>query len=199
MVQLPEVHPITVRLTECSPRVQNPGAKLRGTRDNTVRLGYVEPARVPLLHAVPSPPQLPDSLHRLAREQSRRPLDFLSGHAYQDEKLEHRGDFTQERRILFSGFVVRMEDTRQPKCMMFGELAVGAGCVRGQEKEWMECFLDNLGASSMNVDQRTMIVTQDEGDWRRRTAEQGANRFMANGSLQTKPGLDYGMQSYAQT
>ena len=70
-----------------------------------------------------------------------------------------------------------MEDTRQPKCVMFGELAVGAGCVRGQEKEWMECFLDNLGASGMNADQWT-IAAQDEGEWRR-TAEQGANRFMA--------------------
>ena len=26
-----------------------------------------EPARVPLRHAAPSPPQLPDSLHRLAK------------------------------------------------------------------------------------------------------------------------------------
>ena len=69
MVQLPEVHPRTVR-----------------PRDNTVRLHHVEPARVPLRHATPSPPQLPDSLHRLAKEQSRRPPDFLYGHAYQDGK-----------------------------------------------------------------------------------------------------------------
>ena len=54
----------------------------------------VEPARMPLRHAAPSPPQLPDSLHRLTKEQSRRPPDFLSGHAYQDRKGEHRGDFT---------------------------------------------------------------------------------------------------------
>ena len=33
---------------------------------------------------------------RVAKEQSRRPPDFLSGHAYQDGKCEHRGDFTQE-------------------------------------------------------------------------------------------------------
>ena len=42
---------------------------------------HVEPARVPLRHAAPSPPQVLDSLHRLAKAQSRRPLDFLSGHA----------------------------------------------------------------------------------------------------------------------
>ena len=38
------------------------------------------------------------------------------------------------RRILFAGFVVRMEDTRLPKCVMFGELVGGAGCVGGQRK-----------------------------------------------------------------
>ena len=37
-------------------------------------------------HAAPSPAQLPDSLHRLAKEQSHRPPDFLSGHADQDGK-----------------------------------------------------------------------------------------------------------------
>ena len=81
MVQLQKVHPRTVRLTERSPRAQNPDAKSRGTRDNAVRLRHVEPARVPLRHAAPSPPQVPDSLHQLAKAQPRRPPDFLSGHA----------------------------------------------------------------------------------------------------------------------
>ena len=84
MVQLPEVHPRTVRPTERSPRAQNPDAKSRGTRDNAVRLRHVEPTRVPLRHAAPSPPQVLDSLHRLAK--ARRPPDFLSGHASQDGK-----------------------------------------------------------------------------------------------------------------
>ena len=86
MVQLPEVHPRTVRPTERSPRAQNPDAKSRGTRDNAIRLRHVEPARVPLQHAAPSPPQVLDSLHRLAKTQSRRPPHFLSGHASQDGK-----------------------------------------------------------------------------------------------------------------
>ena len=51
-------------------------------------------------------------------------------------------------RILFAGlFVARMEDTRLPKCVMFGELVGGAGCIicmGGQEKEGMGCFLDDL-------------------------------------------------------
>ena len=61
-------HPLTVRPTERSPRAQNPDAKSRGPRDNAVRLRYVEPAREPLRHAAPSLPQLPDSLHRLAKK-----------------------------------------------------------------------------------------------------------------------------------
>ena len=63
---------------------------------NAVRLRHVEPARVSLRHAAPSPPQVLDSSHRLAKVQSRRSPDFLSGHAYQDGKRDHRGDFTQE-------------------------------------------------------------------------------------------------------
>ena len=57
MVQLPEVHPRTVRPTERSPRAQNPDAESRGARDNAVRLRHVEPARVPLRHPAPSPPK----------------------------------------------------------------------------------------------------------------------------------------------
>ena len=48
MVQLPEVHPRTVRPTKRSPRARNPNAKSRGIGDNAVRLRHVEPARVPL-------------------------------------------------------------------------------------------------------------------------------------------------------
>ena len=49
-----------------------------------------------LRHAARSPPHVFDSLHRLAKAQSRRPPDFLSGHARQYGKCEHRGDFTQK-------------------------------------------------------------------------------------------------------
>ena len=35
---------------------------------------------------------------------------------------------------MFAGFVARMEDTRLPKCVMFGEMVGGAGFVGGQEK-----------------------------------------------------------------
>ena len=69
----------------------------------------------------------------------------------------------RRRRILFAGFVARMEDTRLPKCVMFGEMVGGAGCVGSQEKEWMGCFLDDLRAFGINADQWT-TAAQDEGE-----------------------------------
>ena len=59
----------------------------------------------------------------------------------------------RRRRILFAGFVARMEDSRLPKYVMFGEMVGGVGCVGGQEKEWMGCFLDDLRAFGINADQ----------------------------------------------
>ena len=78
---------------------------------------------------------------------------------------------------MFAVFVARMEGTRLPKCVMFGEMVGGAGYVGGQEKEWMRCFLDDLGAFGINTNQWT-TAAQDEGEWRR-TAEQRAKQFMA--------------------
>ena len=92
---------------------------------------------------------------------------------------------------MIAGFVVRMEDTRLPKCMMFVELVGGAGCMGGQKKEWMRCFLDDLRALDINADQWT-TAAQDEGEWRR-TAEQGAEHFMAKWitAEKAKAGLRY--------
>ena len=52
----------------------------------------------------------------------------------------------RRRRILFGGFVARMEDTRLPKCVMFEKLRGAHG------KEWMGCPLDDiLKAFSINA------------------------------------------------
>ena len=40
----------------------------------------------------------------------------------------------RRRRILFAGFVTRIEDTRLPKCVMFRELVGGRGLCGGAEK-----------------------------------------------------------------
>ena len=93
--------------------------------------------------------------------------------------------------MLFAGFLARMEDTRLPKCVMFGELVGGTDCVGGQKKEWMECFLDNLRAFGINADQWT-TAAQDEEEWRR-TAEQGAEHFVAKliAAEKTRAGLQH--------
>ena len=70
-----------------------------------------------------------------------------------------------------------MEDTRLPKCVIFGELVGGADCVGGQEKESMESFLEDLRAFGINADQWT-TAAQDEGGCRRMVG-QGAEHFMA--------------------
>ena len=57
----------------------------------------------------------------------------------------------RRRRILLAGFVARMEDMSLLKCMMFEELVRGAGCMRGQEKGWMGCLLEDLRAFGVNV------------------------------------------------
>ena len=53
MLQLPEVHPQTVRPTKRPPRAQDTDAKSQCTRDNAIRLRHVESVRVPLRHAAP--------------------------------------------------------------------------------------------------------------------------------------------------
>ena len=85
-----------------------------------------------------------------------------------------------------------MEDTRLPKCVMFGEMVGGAGCVVDQEKS-------GWGVSWTTSELSASTPTRDEGEWRR-TAEQGAEHYRRNRSLQRRPRLDYGMlQWYART
>ena len=133
MVKLPEVHPRTVRPTERSPRAQNTDAQSRGTRDNTVRLRHVEPCACHY-----------DTLRRAHHSLLTRCIGWRK-HNRADHPISYldmlikTGSETIEatirrRRILFAGFVAitRMEDTRLPMCVMFGELVERADCVGGQ-------------------------------------------------------------------
>ena len=85
----------------------------------------------------------------------------------------------RRRRILFAGCVARMEVSRLPKYMMFGELIGGADCVGRREKEWMVCVCPGpfFRAFCINADQRTTVV-RVEGEWRK-TVEQVAERSVA--------------------
>ena len=84
-----------------------------------------------------------------------------------------------------------MEDTRLPKCLMFGELLGGAGCVWGQEKEWMGCFLNDLKSelsASTQTSRQLQPRTRGNGAERR---NKGRNISWRNGSLhvEAKAGL----------
>ena len=76
---------MTERVPPSSP---SPNAKSRGTPDNAVQLRHVEAARVPLRHAAPSPPQLPDSIHQFAEKQSYRPHQFADTHKKVGSEIE---------------------------------------------------------------------------------------------------------------
>ena len=77
---------------------------------------------------------------------------------------------------MFLGYVARMEGTRLPTCVMFGELVGGAGRMGDQDKQLMARLLDDLRAFSISADQWA-TAAQDEEEWRK-TAEQGAECFM---------------------
>ena len=64
---------------------------------------------------------------------------------------------------MFAVCVVRMEETRLPKGVMFGEMVGGVGCVESQEKEWMGCFLDDLRAFGINACQWTTAAPERGG------------------------------------
>ena len=97
----------------------------------------------------------------------------------------------RKRRIPFAGAVARMEDTRLPKCVMFGELVGGAVSSGGQEKEWMGCLLDDFRVFGIDPEKWT-IAAQDEGECHRKSKQRA--ELMTNGSRQREPGQHYGMQ-----
>ena len=60
----------------------------------------------------------------------------------------------RKRRILLTGIVVHMEDTKLPKCVMFGELVGGAGFVGGGGKVWVGYLLYDFIAFGITAHQR---------------------------------------------
>ena len=116
---------------------------------------------MPPRHAAPSLPQVLDSLYRLAKVQPRRPPDFLSRHASQDAKREHRGDFTQEADLVSGICVAHGEYEKAEVCDVRrngGERGLG----RGPGKKWMGCFLNYLRAFGINADQWTTAAQDEE-------------------------------------
>ena len=101
-----------------------------------------------------------------------------------------------KRRILFAGFVARMEDTRLPKSLMFGALVGSAGCVGARKKSgWSVSWTTSELSASTSTSGRLQPGTRRNG-----AGQRNKGRISwRNGSLQRKPRLDYGMQSYVRT
>ena len=101
----------------------------------------------------------------------------------------------RRRRILFAGFVARIEDTRLPKCVMFGERLFGGGrWLRGggrKKSGWGASWTTSELSVSTPTSRRLQFRTRVSGEGRR---NKGRNVSWRNGSLQRKPGLDNGMQ-----
>ena len=78
---------------------------------------------MPLRDAAPSPPlTLLDSLHRLAKEhRADHSISFLDT-LFIKTGSEGIDSTLRRSRILFAGFVARMEDARLPKYAMCGEV-----------------------------------------------------------------------------
>ena len=135
-----------------------------------------------------------NSLTRCIGWRKNNPADHPT--SYLDTLIKTGSESTEatirRRRMLFVGFVARMEDTRLPKCVMFGEVVGGEGAVGGQEKEWMGCFLDDLRTRLFDINAHQWTAAdQDEGEWGK-TADEGAECFMAKWIAADKVGLDYG-------
>ena len=77
----------------------------------------------------------------------------------------------------FAGFVARMEDTRLPKCVLFGELMGGAGCL-GSRKHWICVFWMTSELSVITPTNGQLQPRTDDGEWRK-TSDQGAEYFRA--------------------
>ena len=89
----------------------------------------------------------------------------------------------RRRRILFAGFVARMEDTRLPKCVVFGQRVDDAGSVWGTTKksEWGVSWTTSELSASLSTSGRLQPRTRGNGaEWQNK----GWNISWQNGSLQ---------------
>ena len=84
----------------------------------------------------------------------------------------------RKRRILFAGFVARMEEERLPQRVMFGEFVGGKGYSGGQEKDWMNHLKEDMSVFRMKF-KGWRKTAQKAGRWFRRV-EEGAELFMRN-------------------
>ena len=81
--------------------------------------------------AFPAPPSTPTRNTRPYKSSDDQDLSSRLSRRKVRESIEAT---LRRRRILFVGFVARMEDMRLLKFAMIGEMVGGSSCVGGQEK-----------------------------------------------------------------
>ena len=132
-------------------------------------------------------PHLPDSLHRLVKEQSHRPLDLFSGRAYMKTGSESIKMIMHRRRIMFADGAYGGHETAEVRDVR--RTGGGRGLRVGAGKRVDGCLLDDIRAFGINANQWT-TATQDEREWCK-MAEQETERFMVKwiAAEKTRAGL----------
>lgn len=80
------------------------------------------------------------------------------------------------RRLLWAGKLVRMQDSRLPKAMMFGELVDGKRRRGGQPKNWRHCLSDALDKFGIDMGSWRTCASDPEA-WKT-MVDAGADMFM---------------------
>ena len=91
---------------------------------------------------------------------------------------ENIGTTVRKGRILFAGFLARMDNERLPKRVMFGELEGGKGYVGGPEQDWMDCLEHDLSLFNLPIETKQwMLAAKNSSKWFRRN-EEAAEQYM---------------------
>ena len=131
------------------------------------------------------------------RIQSINQQQILYLHTSIERRSESIEATLRRRRILFAGFVARMENTTLPMCVMFGEV-VGARIVWEARKKsgWGVSWTTSELSASTPTSER--LKPRTRGNITERWIKRW-NLSWRNKSLRRKSRLDYGKQSYART
>ena len=77
-----------------------------------------------------------------------------------------------KRRILFAGFVARLDNERPPKRVSFGEVDGGKGYSGGQEQNWMASLEHDLSLFNLPTEAKHWtLAAKKPGSWCRRFEE----------------------------
>ena len=77
-----------------------------------------------------------------------------------------------KRRILFAGFVARMDNERLLRRVMFGQVEGGKVHSGGQEQDWMGCLERDLSLFNLPTEAKHWtLAAKKPGEWFRRVEE----------------------------